>query len=72
MNTDAASVRQQLERSEQMPAVRSDIRKAKALGWLVEHVEIVDDEGNPIDRTALEPAPIAGGGSDTDEGTETS
>jgi trigger factor len=73
MNTDALSVREQLENSDQMPAVRSDIRKAKALGWLVEHVEIVDDEGSPIDRAALEPAPIDdGGASNTDEGTETS
>jgi hypothetical protein len=38
-----------------MPAVRSDIRKAKALGWLMEHVEIVDEEGSPIDRDALKP-----------------
>jgi trigger factor len=56
MQTDAATVRRQLERSDQMPAVRSDIRKAKALGWLVDHVEIVDDEGKPIDRADLEPA----------------
>jgi len=55
LNTDAATVRRQLERSDQMPAVRSDIRKAKALGWLVDHVEIVDDEGKPIDRADLEP-----------------
>jgi trigger factor len=60
MSADALSVRQQLERSDQMPAVRSDIRKAKALGWLVEHVEIVDDEGKPIDRADLEPAEADG------------
>ena len=55
MNTEALNVREQLERADQMPAVRSDIRKAKALGWLMEHVEIVDEEGNPIDRADLEP-----------------
>ena len=60
LNTDAATVRRQLERSDQMPAVRSDIRKAKALGWLVDHVEIVDDEGKPIDRADLEPARVDG------------
>jgi trigger factor len=48
-------IRRQLEQSEQEPAVRSDIRKAKALAWLIEHVEVVDEEGNPIDRAALEP-----------------
>ena len=58
MGTEALSVRDQLERSDQMPAVRSDIRKAKALGWLMEHVEIVDDEGKPIDRAELQPTPV--------------
>ena len=40
-------MREQFERAEQMPAVRSDIRKRKALEWLVEHVEIVDEDGQP-------------------------
>jgi hypothetical protein len=34
-------------------AVRSDIRKRKALEWLVEHVELVDESGQPIERDAL-------------------
>jgi trigger factor len=46
-------VRRQLERQEALPAVRSDIRKAKALEWLVSNVEVVDPEGHPIDRAAL-------------------
>jgi len=37
-----------------MPAVRSDLRKARALEWLVEHVDIVDEEGRPIERSELE------------------
>ena len=41
-----AKVRKELERADQMPAVRSDIRKRKALDWLVEHVELVDETGN--------------------------
>jgi trigger factor len=49
--------RKQLERAEQMPAVRSDLRKSKALEWLVEHVEVVDEEGRPVDRTDLGPPP---------------
>jgi trigger factor len=49
-----AKVRQQLERADQMSAVRSDIRKRKALDWLVEHVELVDEQGNPVERAALE------------------
>ena len=46
-------VRKQFERNEQMPLVRSDIRKRKALEWLLEQVEVVDESGAPVDRAAL-------------------
>ncbi len=46
-------MRTQLERNDQMSAVRSDLDKRKALDWLLEHVEIVDPDGNPIDRADL-------------------
>jgi trigger factor len=49
-----AKLRQDLERADQISAVRSDIRKRKALDWLVEHVELVDEQGEPIERAALE------------------
>jgi len=49
----AVELRASLERSDQMPALRSDWKKAKALEWLVEHVEVVDEAGNPIDRALL-------------------
>ena len=42
-----AAVRRSLDRADQLPAVRSDIRKGKALEWLVDHVEVVDEEGDP-------------------------
>ncbi|MBV8561053.1 MAG: trigger factor [Acidimicrobiia bacterium] len=48
-----AAVRKQLDRNDQLPAVRSDIRKGKALAWLTEHVEIADEEGQIIDRAEL-------------------
>ena len=47
-------VRDQFERVGQISAVRSDIRKRKALDWLMERVEVVDPEGTPIDRSELE------------------
>jgi trigger factor len=47
-------VRKQLERNDQLSAVRSDLRTRKALDWLLEHVEVVDPEGNPIDRADLD------------------
>lgn len=50
----AAKLRQDLERADQIPAVRSDIRKRKALDWLVDHIELVDEQGEPIERAALE------------------
>jgi trigger factor len=48
-----AQVRKQLERNGQVPAVRSDLRTRKALEWLTEHVELVDEGGNTIDRASL-------------------
>jgi trigger factor len=75
----AAQVRKQLERNGQVSAVRSDLRTRKALEWLIEHVELVDEGGNVIDRASLEvepeaPASPAADGSDAsgDEATEDS
>jgi trigger factor len=50
-------VRQQLESTEQMAAVRSDVRRGKAIEWLVDHIEAVDPQGLLIDRALLEEAP---------------
>jgi trigger factor len=46
-------VRKDLERADQIQAVRSDLRKRKAVDWLAEQVELVDEDGQPIDRAAL-------------------
>jgi trigger factor len=51
MGTD--EVRQQLERAGRLPAVRSDRRKAKAMRWLVDSVDLVDENGNPVSRDDL-------------------
>ena len=53
-----AKVRKQLDRGDQMQAVRSDVRKSKALEWLVEHVDLVDEAGNTIDRSDLDIAEL--------------
>lgn len=47
------AVREQFERADQVGAIRSDIGKRKALDWLVETVEIVDEDGKAIDRADL-------------------
>jgi trigger factor len=68
MQRRPAEVRRELERQDAIPTVRSDVRKAKALEWLVEHVEIVDEEGHPVDRSLLSPdEPSAPDGADEAE-----
>ena len=53
LEMDAELVRDQLERAGRLPAVRSDRRKAKAMRWLVDNVELVDEEGSPVSRDDL-------------------
>jgi trigger factor len=52
-----ARVREEFERGGNLSAVRSDVRKRKALDWLLERVEIVDEDGHSIDREDLEVSP---------------
>ena len=56
-NVKPDRLRKDLERQDALPTVRSDIRKAKALEWLVQNVEVVDEDGNVIDRADLSPQP---------------
>ena len=49
-----ATFKEQVERRGQRLAVRSDLKKSKAFDWLVEHAEIIDEEGNPVDRALLQ------------------
>ena len=60
----ADEVRERFERVGQISAVRSDIKKRKALEWLLERAEVVDTAGAIIDRSELE-LPV-----DTDPDTE--
>lgn len=50
----AEEVRARFERVGQISAVRSDIRKRKALEWLLERAEVLDTDGATIDRSELE------------------
>jgi trigger factor len=65
-----AQVRRDVERTDQMPAVRSDVRKSKALAWLVETITIVDPDGQPIDRSELELQAAPAADTDTDQQDE--
>jgi trigger factor len=54
MDVSPAEVRRRFERADEVQAVRSDLKKRKAFEWLLEQVEIVDPDGQPIDRSAFE------------------
>ncbi|HUQ38887.1 MAG TPA: trigger factor [Acidimicrobiales bacterium] len=66
MGEKPAAVMRQLDRADQVPAVRSDIRKTKALEWLVDHVSVVDEEGRPVERSALDPIPEVAAAAESD------
>jgi trigger factor len=53
METSAAELRRQLDTAGRTGAVRSELRKSKALQWLLDHVELFDEEGNPMSRDDL-------------------
>jgi trigger factor len=46
-------IRDQVERNAQWEALRSSLKRSMAVRWLLEHVEVVDEDGNEIDRALL-------------------
>jgi trigger factor len=55
MEEKPAKVRKDLERRGVLEAVRSDIARGKALAFLIDHAEVVDADGNPVDLSLPEP-----------------
>jgi len=53
LQLEPAVVRERLTRAGRIAAVRSEQRKTKALAWLLDHVEVVDEEGAPVSRDDL-------------------
>jgi len=53
MGTSPTELRRQLDTAGRTGAVRSELRKGKALEWLLDHVELFDEEGNPMSRDDL-------------------
>ncbi len=49
----AKDIRKAYERNDLVPELLAQIRKSKAMDWLVHHVEFVDERGNAIDRDTL-------------------
>jgi trigger factor len=50
-------VRRDLERRGILEAVRSDIARGKAVRYVVDHAEVVDEAGNPLDLKVPEGEP---------------
>lgn len=48
-----AEVASQFAEGASLERLRSEIRNSKAVTWLIEHVEVVDEQGNPMDREVL-------------------
>jgi trigger factor len=48
------TVREQLETAGRLKAIRSDMRIRAAMQWVTERAEIVDENGNAVDRDLLE------------------
>jgi trigger factor len=77
MNMEPSALRRQLDRAGRTAEVRSEQRKAKALRWLLDHVAMVDEDGNEITAEDLESgsmelgteeAGTAAGGEASDDG----
>ena len=53
METTTSELRRRLDTAGRTGAVRSELRKGKALQWLLDHVELFDEEGNAMSRDDL-------------------
>ncbi len=73
----ADDIRADFAEAGRMPALRSDLLKSKALDWVIERANLVDEDGHPIDPDALQlptedevAADVADEASGDDETTE--
>ncbi len=69
MDTSPADLRRRLDTAGRTGAVRSELRKGKALEWLLDHVDLVDEEGNPMSRDDLKVDASGDGEGEQDEET---
>jgi trigger factor len=69
MDTSPADLRRRLDTAGRTGAVRSELRKGKALEWLLDHVDLVDEEGNPMSRDDLKADASGDGEGKQDEET---
>ncbi len=53
LQMDVHALRSELDRNGRMGEVRSEQKKAKALTWLLDHVQLVDEQGKPVSADEL-------------------
>lgn len=53
INQKPKQIKKAYEANGLVPELKAQIRKTKALDWLLEHIEIVDTDGNPLEREPL-------------------
>ncbi len=53
VNQKASAVRKAYEANDAVSDLTSQIVKSKALDWLIHHVDVVDPEGQPVDRDLI-------------------
>ena len=70
MGTTPTELRRQLDTAGRTGAVRSELRKQKALEWLLDHVDLFDEEGNPMSRDDLKVDASGEGEVEQDEESE--
>lgn len=67
----ATELRERLAEVGQLSVLRADLGKQAAMEWLTENVELIDENGDPIDRAALEiPEEDAEGSADSADSTD--
>ena len=67
----AIELRERLAEVGQLSVLRADLGKQAAMEWLTENVELIDENGDPIDRAALEiPEEDAEGSDDSADSTD--
>jgi len=54
VGTTPEKLREQLDTAGRTGTLRAERVKAKAAAWLVDHIEVVDEEGQSVDRSILE------------------
>ena len=54
LEQDVEAVRHEFEHHRGLGPIRSDLKKRSALEWVLERCEIIDEDGNPVDRDDLE------------------